>query len=135
MRIAAMFEMGVEVGGGDLEPKEKQAGAARVNVVGGDAGEDLGERVLEGGAAGGSLELETVGAGVTLLHVDSGTAGVVVVSSRTFRGAGRGFRSGGRWPRCAGRSADPGAARCESYESVRCVRRLTAAWAPPGKSR
>jgi hypothetical protein len=39
-----------QVEAGDLEAVEKQAGAARVDVVGGDALEDFADGVLDGGA-------------------------------------------------------------------------------------
>jgi hypothetical protein len=39
-----------DVQGGDLEAVEEQAGAAGVERVGGDAGEDLADRGLDGGA-------------------------------------------------------------------------------------
>jgi hypothetical protein len=42
-----------KVEAGDLEAVEEQAGAARVNVVGGDALEDLADRGLDGGAVFG----------------------------------------------------------------------------------
>src|ERR1700754_960063 len=54
----------LEVGGGDLECVEEEPGSAGIDVVVGDAGYDLAEGVLDGGAAGGSGELEGVAAGL-----------------------------------------------------------------------
>jgi len=42
--------VGVEVGGGDLEVVEQEAGSFKVHAVGGEAGGDLGEGFLEIGA-------------------------------------------------------------------------------------
>ena len=39
---------------GDLEAVEEQAGAVDVELVGGEAGDDFAEGVLEGSLAGGS---------------------------------------------------------------------------------
>ena len=47
-----------EVAAGDLETVEEEAGAARVEVVGGDAEDDFAYGVLDGGAVLGSRERE-----------------------------------------------------------------------------
>ncbi len=64
-----------EVERGDLESVEEQAGAAVVDLAGGDAAEDLGDGKLDGGAVLGGGELE-VGVGV---GDRGGLAGGVVV--------------------------------------------------------
>lgn len=51
-----------QVEAGDLEAVEEQAGAARVEVVGGDAFEDLAEGELDAGAVGDLAGGEGVGA-------------------------------------------------------------------------
>ncbi len=67
-----------EVGGGDLERIEEEAGAARVNVVGGDAAEDLADGELDGGAVLGQGEIEGGVAGAPALGLCDGLAGGVV---------------------------------------------------------
>jgi len=47
-----------EVEAGDLETVEKQAGAARVDGVGGDALQDFSDGELDGGAVFGKREIE-----------------------------------------------------------------------------
>ncbi len=69
----------VEVGGGDLECVEEEAGAAGVDVVVSDAGDELAEGVLDGSAAGGFGELEGVAARLAELRVGDWFAGGVVV--------------------------------------------------------
>jgi hypothetical protein len=67
-----------EVEAGDLEAVEEQAGAARVDFVGGDAAEDFADGLLDGGAVFGVGKVE---AGLTALAgggVLDGAAGVVV---------------------------------------------------------
>lgn len=81
--------MAGEVGAGDLEGVEEQTGASRVDVVVGDAGEDLAEGALDGGAAGGGFEAETVAAGLTLLEVGDGFASGVMVVTKFFSPHGR----------------------------------------------
>jgi hypothetical protein len=73
----------LEVAGGDVEAVEHNAGAAVVEVVGGEAGEDLAEGVLDGGVVLGRRELEYGGAGAAGAEsdgVDGQTDGVVVVA-------------------------------------------------------
>jgi hypothetical protein len=50
-----------EDGGGDLEAVEEEAGAAWVDLIGGDALEDLADGLLDGGAVFGDGELEFEG--------------------------------------------------------------------------
>jgi hypothetical protein len=66
-----------EVEAGDLEAVEEEAGAAGVDVVGGDALEDLADGVLDGGAVFGQGEFEGGAAGSA--GVGYGFAGGVVV--------------------------------------------------------
>ncbi len=67
-----------KVEAGDLEAVEQQAGAAGVEVVGGDALQDLAERELEGGAVFGPGEVEDGEACLARGGVFDGTAGGVV---------------------------------------------------------
>ncbi len=86
-----------EVEGGDLESVEEESGAAGVEVVGGEAGEDVGDGVLdaaalvgagegEGGAAG--LLVEPSLAGVEFPVWDGFAGGVVVVAKIFFAECG-----------------------------------------------
>jgi hypothetical protein len=68
-----------EVGGGELEGVEEEAGAAEVDVVAGDAVDDAAEGVLDLGAGVGGGHAKTVAAGLALACVGDGTAGLVVV--------------------------------------------------------
>ena len=54
-----------EVDGGDLEAVEQEAGAAGVDLVAGDAAEDLADGELDGGAVFGQGEVEGGLAGAT----------------------------------------------------------------------
>jgi hypothetical protein len=67
-----------EVEAGDLEAVEEQAGAAGVEVVGGDAAEDLADGVLDGGTVLGVGEVEG-GAAVAGRGAGGRAAGGVVV--------------------------------------------------------
>lgn len=67
-----------QVGGGELEAVEEESGAARVDVVGGDADEELAERFLDVVVAGGSGEREGAAAGDSLVRANDGAAGVMV---------------------------------------------------------
>jgi hypothetical protein len=75
-----------QVGTGDLEAVEQEAGAARVDVVGGDAAEDLCDGGLDVGAVVGvgERELEGVAAGAAGTRVLDGAAGGVVVVAEIF---------------------------------------------------
>jgi hypothetical protein len=79
-----------EVGGGDLEGVEEESGAARVEVVLGDAGDDLAEGLLDGGAAAGLGELEGAAAGLAEAGVGDGLALGVVVVAELFAAQGGG---------------------------------------------
>ena len=68
-----------EVGAGDLEAVEEEAGAAGVDVVGGDALEDLADGGLDGGAVFGEREVKGGAATAAAAWVGYGLAGGVVV--------------------------------------------------------
>jgi hypothetical protein len=68
-----------EVEAGDLEAVEEQAGAAGVDVVGGDALEDFSDGGLDGGAVFGEGQVEGGAAAAALAWVCDGFAGGVVV--------------------------------------------------------
>lgn len=63
---------GAQVGGGDLEAIEEEAGAARVDVVGGDADEEFSEGLLDGVEVGGGEEGEGAAAGEAFVRADDG---------------------------------------------------------------
>jgi hypothetical protein len=73
-----------EVEAGDLEAVEEEAGAAGVDVVGGDALEDLADGVLDGGVVLGERQVEGGAAAATLAWVFDGLAGGVVVVAELF---------------------------------------------------
>ena len=73
-----------QVGACDLEAVEEESGAARVELVGGDAAEDLADGGLDGGAVFGVGELEGGAAAATLAGVEDGAAGGVVVVAELF---------------------------------------------------
>jgi hypothetical protein len=73
-----------EVEAGDLEAVEEEAGAAGVDVVGGDAAEDLADGGLDGGAVLGHGEVEAGAAAAALARVGERTAGGVVVVAKFF---------------------------------------------------
>ena len=77
-----------EIGGGDLEAVEEEAGAAEVDLVGGDADEDLGERALNIIAIGGRGHVEGVSAGFAVARVFDGFSGLVVVIAEIFSAEG-----------------------------------------------
>jgi hypothetical protein len=70
--------------GGDLEAVEEQAGAARVEGVGGDAGEDFAEGEADGGVVFEDREVEGGAAGAAPARVGEGLAGGVVVVAEFF---------------------------------------------------
>jgi hypothetical protein len=85
------FGFGVAVGrgfgkveAGDLEAVEEQAGAAGVDVVGGDAAENFADGVLDGGAVFGKRKVEGGAAASALLRVGDGFSGGVVVVAEVF---------------------------------------------------
>jgi hypothetical protein len=71
-----------EVEAGDLEAVEEEAGAARVDVVGGDALEDLADGVLDGGTVFGERDFE--GGAAAPARAGCGFAGGVVVVAEVF---------------------------------------------------
>ncbi len=78
MRPGAGLRFG-EVEAGDLEAVEEESSAARVDVVGGDALEDLSDGVLDGGLVFGEREVKGGAAGAALAW-DRSSGGVVVVA-------------------------------------------------------
>ena len=68
-----------EVEAGDLEAVEEEAGAARVDFVGGDALQDFADGGLDGGAVFGEWQVEGGAAASALFWVGDRTAGGVVV--------------------------------------------------------
>jgi hypothetical protein len=73
-----------EVEAGDLEAVEQQAGAAWVDVVGGDALEDLADGVLDGGSVFRERQVEGGATAPALAWVGDGFAGGVVVVAEVF---------------------------------------------------
>jgi hypothetical protein len=75
-----------EVEAGDLEAVEEEAGAAGIDVVGGDALEDLTDDKLDAGPIVeiGERDLEGGAAGSTGARVGGGFAGGVVVEAEVF---------------------------------------------------
>ncbi len=75
-----------EVGGGDLEAVEEEAGAARVDLVGGYAAEDVDDGELEAGAvvAVGEVEVEGALAAAADTWMRGGLARGVVVVAELF---------------------------------------------------
>jgi hypothetical protein len=73
-----------EVEAGDLEAVEEEAGAARVDVVGGDALQDLPDGVLNGGSVFRERQVEGGAAAAALAWVRDGFAGGVVVVAEVF---------------------------------------------------
>jgi len=80
-----------QVSAGDLQAVEQQAGAARVELVGGDALQDLADGELDGGAVFGHGQGEVGAAGGARGHLrgrDRRTRGVVEVAERLAAQAG-----------------------------------------------
>jgi hypothetical protein len=73
-----------EVEAGDLEAIEEQAGATRVDVVGGDAAKDFADGLLNGGPVFGEGQVEGGAAGAALARVGDRAAGGVVVVAEVF---------------------------------------------------
>jgi hypothetical protein len=81
----AGFALGFgEVEAGDLEAVEEEAGAAGVDVVGGDALEDFADGCLDGGAVFGKSQVEAGAAASALFWVSDRPAGGVVVVAELF---------------------------------------------------
>ncbi|HTD95536.1 MAG TPA: hypothetical protein VK627_01350 [Edaphobacter sp.] len=73
-----------QVEAGDLEAVEQEAGALGVDLVGGDAEQDLADGDLDGGAVLGHGEGEVGLAGAAVGEVLDGAAGGVVVVAKLF---------------------------------------------------
>jgi len=73
-----------EIGTGDLEGVEEETGTAGVDVVRGDASENLAECVLDAVSTAGYGKLEPVASGLPLLRIGDGSAGVVMVVAKFF---------------------------------------------------
>ena len=71
-----------QVEGGDLEAVEEQAGAFGVDVVGGDAAQDLADGDLDGGAVFGVGECEGGLFAASMLQILDGFTGFVVVVTK-----------------------------------------------------
>jgi hypothetical protein len=70
-----------EIEAGDLKAVEEQAGAAWVDVIGGNTAEDLADGLLDGAAVFGMREVEVGAAAAALAWVfDGATRGVVVIT-------------------------------------------------------
>ena len=82
--VAGGFGLAGEVGAGDLEAVEEEAGAAGVDLVAGDAAEDFADGELDGGAVFGHGEVEVGLVGLALAWVLHGAAGGVVVVAEVF---------------------------------------------------
>jgi hypothetical protein len=93
--LGIMGDLGDDLGGrggvgfgqveaGDLEAVEEQAGAARVDVVGGDAAENFADGLLDGAAVFRVGEGEAGLAAAASGGVLDGAAGVVVVVAEVF---------------------------------------------------
>jgi hypothetical protein len=85
------FGLAGEVEAGDLQAVEEETGAAKVDLVGGDAAEDLADGGLDGGAVFGDGQVEGGLAGAALFGVSDGpSGGVVEVAELLFAEAGAG---------------------------------------------
>ena len=73
-----------EGGVGDLQAVEEEAGAAGVDVVGGDALQDFADGLEDGGAVFGQGDVEGGAAAAALLRVGDGFSGGVVVVAEVF---------------------------------------------------
>ena len=78
-----------EVGAGDLESVEEEAGAFGVDLVAGDAAEDFADGGLDGDAVFRECDVEFLGDGVALAEISDGAAGGVVVVAEFFVAEGR----------------------------------------------
>ena len=73
-----------EVEAGDLEAVEEEAGAAGVDVVGGDAAENFADGLLDGGTVFRQRKVEGGAAASTLVRIGDGFSGGVVVVAEVF---------------------------------------------------
>jgi hypothetical protein len=79
----------VEVGVCDLESVEKQAGAAKVDVVGGDADHDSSEGLLDVAAGVGLRKREGGLAGSAVTKIFDGATSLVMVIAEALAAHGR----------------------------------------------
>jgi hypothetical protein len=80
-----------EIEAGDLKAVEEEAGAARVDFVGGDALQDLADGGLDGGAVFGEWQVEGGAAAAGPARIgDRAASGVVVVTELFLTEAGAG---------------------------------------------
>jgi hypothetical protein len=73
-----------EVEAGDLEAVEEEAGAAGIDVVGGDAAENFSDGLLDGGTIFRQRKVEGGAAASTLVRIGEGFSGGVVVVAKVF---------------------------------------------------
>jgi hypothetical protein len=73
-----------EVQAGDLKAVEKEAGSAGIDLVGGDALEDLADGELDGGLVLGEGQVELGTAVLAVARIGYGAAGGVVVVAEVF---------------------------------------------------
>jgi hypothetical protein len=73
-----------EVEAGDLKAVEEEAGAAGIDVVGGDALENFADRGLDRGAVFGQRQMEAGAAVATLFWIGDRFSGGVVVVAKLF---------------------------------------------------
>jgi hypothetical protein len=78
-----------EVEAGDLEAVEEEPGAAGIDVVGGDALENLSDGLLDRGTVFGEREVEGGAAALALMRVVDGSSGGVVVVTEVFSAEAR----------------------------------------------
>jgi hypothetical protein len=78
--VVCGFGVAWEVGAGDLEAVEEETGALGVDLVVGDAEEDLADGELDGGAVFGHGEVEGVAVFAGARVLDRAAGGVVVVA-------------------------------------------------------
>jgi hypothetical protein len=83
-----VFTVFLQVEAGDLEAVEQKAGAARIEVVGGDLLQDLSDGELDGAAVFGQREGEGGLAAAAGFGVFDRAAGGVVVVAEVFRAGG-----------------------------------------------
>jgi hypothetical protein len=85
--LVAMVTLGFEFGeveAGDLEAVEEEPGSARVDLVGGDALEDLADGELDCGLVLGEGQVELRAAALAVARAGDGATGGVVVVAEVF---------------------------------------------------
>jgi hypothetical protein len=78
---------GWKLSGGDLEAVEEKSGALGIDLVGGEALDDLVEGGLQAGGVGGDGDVEAA-TGAALIGVGNGAAGGVVVVAKALAAEG-----------------------------------------------